>query len=207
MAIWTPKPSGGKAKPTYAPGEGRRHSRETGVEREREHAANERAHPAQESPLTADEERSRLPELRRLVRLMDEAVGVPGTRIRLGLDALLGLVPGVGDVVGAVVSGRVLLASARLGVPAPVLARMAGNMAIDALVGEIPLLGDLFDIGWKANRRNLDLLERHLADPEGTRRGSRRLVVTAVVLAVLTPLLALTGMVWLIVTLARALPL
>jgi hypothetical protein len=138
---------------------------------------------------------------------MDEAVGVPGTRIRLGLDALLGLVPGVGDVVGAVVSGRVLLASARLGVPAPVLARMAGNMAIDALVGEIPLLGDLFDIGWKANRRNLDLLERHLADPEGTRRGSRRLVVTAVVLAVLTPLLALTGMVWLIVTLARALPL
>ena len=157
--------------------------------------------------MTADEERSRLPELRRLVRLMDEAVGVPGTRIRLGLDALLGLVPGVGDVVGAVVSGRVLLSAARLGVPAPVLARMAGNMAIDALVGEIPLLGDLFDIGWKANRRNLDLLERHLADPEGTRRGSRRLVVTAVVLAVLTPLLALTGMVWLIVTLARALPL
>jgi len=160
----------------------------------------------QEAGLPLDDERSRLPELRRLVRLMDEAVGVPGTSIRFGLDALLGLVPGLGDVVGAAVSGRVLVAAARLGVAGSVLARMVGNMAIDALVGEIPLLGDLFDVGWKANRKNLDLLERHLADPEGTRRGSRRLVTAAVVLAVATPVLALAGAAWLIITLARALP-
>jgi hypothetical protein len=103
---------------------------------------------------------------------MDQAVGIPGTRIRLGADALVGLIPGVGDVVGGAVSGWFIVSGARLGAPPAVLARMALNVGIDALVGVVPLLGDLFDIGWKANLRNLALLEAHLADPRGTRRRS-----------------------------------
>jgi hypothetical protein len=119
----------------------------------------------------------RLPErLVQLVWLLDDAFRIPGTQRRIGLDALLGLLPGGGDVVGAAVSGWIVVESARLGASPRVLARMLGNVALDALVGVVPLLGDLFDFGWKANRRNLTLLERHLTDPHALRRSSRLLV-------------------------------
>jgi hypothetical protein len=104
---------------------------------------------------------------------MDRAFRIPGSPIRVGLDALIGLLPGVGDVLGGAVSTWFLLTAARLGAPPPLLARMGLNVAIDALLGAVPLLGDLFDVGWKANVRNLALLEAHLADPHGTRRRSR----------------------------------
>jgi hypothetical protein len=132
---------------------------------------------------------------------MDSAVGIPGTRLRFGLDALLGLVPGVGDVVGAAAAGYVVLAAARLGAPASVLVRMLLNVGIDTVVGSVPLLGDLFDLGFRSNSRNVALLERHLADPRGARAASRSVVV-GVLLGL--ALLAAAG-VFLVVVLARAL--
>ncbi|MSR35165.1 MAG: DUF4112 domain-containing protein [Gemmatimonadetes bacterium] len=117
---------------------------------------------------------------------MDEALAVPGTSLRVGLDSLLGLIPGVGDLAGGVASSWFLVVAARLGAPPAVLARMGLNIGVYALIGVIPFLGDLFDFGWKANRKNLGLLERHLADPLATSRLSRAVVggALAAVLAV-----------------------
>lgn len=114
---------------------------------------------------------ARVGQLRHLARLWDELVPLPFLRRRIGLDALVGLVPGVGDVAGALVAGWGLLVALRLRAPASVLGRMLFNIALDALLGAIPLLGDLFDVGWHAQTRNVALLERWLADPG---RASRR---------------------------------
>ena len=123
--------------------------------------------------------------LRSLARLLDTAVGIPGTNIRFGLDSLIGLVPGLGDVAGAAMSGYIVLAAARLGAPTPVLVRMVANVAIDAAVGTVPVLGDLFDVGWKANTKNTALLDRHLGDPVGTKRASLGAVAGVIALLVL----------------------
>jgi hypothetical protein len=112
--------------------------------------------------------------LRGLTRLLDSAFQIPGTRYRIGLDALVGVVPGIGDVIGAFFSAFIVWQAARMGVSTATLVRMMGNVAVDTIVGEVPLLGDLFDAGWKANTRNLALLEGHLEQPAATRRGSRR---------------------------------
>lgn len=111
-----------------------------------------------------------------LVRLWDEAVRLPILGWRIGLDAIVGLVPGAGDLIGALVSSWVVIVAARLGVGTPTLIRMALNVGIDALVGAVPLLGDLFDIGWKANRRNYDLLERWRRSPGAVHRSSALVV-------------------------------
>ena len=118
--------------------------------------------------------------VRLLARAMDSAIRIPGTGIRLGLDSIVGLVPGAGDLVSSLMSGYIVLASARMGVPAPVVARMILNLGVDTLVGSVPLIGDLFDVGFKANIRNAALLDRHLADPLATRRTSRTAVLAAV---------------------------
>ena len=146
-------------------------------------------------PPTAD---PRLASLRTLARALDSAVGIPGTSLRVGGDALLGLVPVVGDLAGAALSGYVVLSAARMGVSKAVLARMVGNVGLDALVGAVPLLGDFFDVGWKANTRNVALLERALAEPAPVRRESG-VRVAAVVVALLA--LAAAGValsVWLV---------
>jgi hypothetical protein len=117
-----------------------------------------------------------------VARVLDDLVRVPGTRRRVGVDPVLGLLPGVGDWVGWAASAHLLVAGARLGAPATVILRMAGNALVDAAVGAVPLLGDLFDLGWKANRRNLVLLERLVAQPAATVRASR--MVVGMVLAV-----------------------
>jgi hypothetical protein len=102
------------------------------------------------------------PWLERLVFLLDQAIGIPGTRWRIGLDGIAGLLfPGAGDAAGALVSAALVLLAARQGVPRVVVGRMVFNVALDAVIGAIPLLGDLFDFAWKANTRNLQLLERH----------------------------------------------
>lgn len=136
---------------------------------------------------------SRLDRLRRLARVWDAGIRVPGTGWAIGLDPLVGLLPGLGDAVGAAVACYVLVQSARCGASGAVLMRMVGNIAIDALVGSVPLVGDLFDAGWKANLRNVALLERYLADPAGVRRASGRLlagVFAAAALSVLSALVA-----------------
>ena len=133
-----------------------------------------------------------LEPLRTVARWMDHAVRIPGTSVRLGLDAVFGLFPGIGDALGAVVSAWFLVEGIRLGAPPALLARMGMNIGIDALLGAVPLLGDLFDIGWRANARNLALLEGHMADPHRTRRRSAWVVAgsASAVAAALTLLLA-----------------
>jgi hypothetical protein len=117
-----------------------------------------------------------LARARALTRLLDSAARVPGTSMRFGLDPVLGLVPGLGDVAGAALSGYVVLLASRLGAPTTVIVRMLGNVVIDTVGGTVPVIGDLFDAGWKANTRNLTLLERHLGRPESTKRASRAVV-------------------------------
>ena len=128
---------------------------------------------------------------RALARVMDELVRIPGTRIRFGLDALIGLIPGAGDVVTSGVSAYVLLAATRLGAPPSVLARMTGNILLDLLVGAIPVVGDLFDVGWKANTRNVALLEQVRADPRAARRSSRAVLAVALTTIALVLVLAI----------------
>jgi hypothetical protein len=122
-----------------------------------------------------------LARARTMTRLLDSVIRVPGTRIRLGLDPLLGLIPGIGDLAGAALSGHLVLLAARLGAPRAVLMRMLANVAIDTVGGTVPVLGDLFDVGWKANTRNLALLEEHLGQPASAPRASRTAVVITIV--------------------------
>jgi hypothetical protein len=117
-----------------------------------------------------------LERLRSLSRLLDTALPVPGTRYRFGLDAVIGLVPFIGDAVGALFSIYIVFQAGRLGAPKSTLLRMIGNVGLDTLVGEIPLLGDLFDFGFKSNTRNLALLEHHLEQPAAARGQSRRVL-------------------------------
>jgi hypothetical protein len=129
--------------------------------------------------------------LARYAHLLDAAVRIPGTSIRLGLDSLLGLLPGGGDLAGAILSAGVVLAAARRGAPAPVLARMTWNVVVDAVLGAVPLLGDVVDVGWKANLRNVRLLEEHLQAPGRVEKRSRAaLVGVGAALAVVVALLA-----------------
>jgi hypothetical protein len=102
------------------------------------------------------------PRVEQLTRLLDDAFQIPGTSIRFGLDSLIGLVPGLGDTVTAVIGLLMLQEAKRLGVSRGKRARMVGNYVLDLLVGAIPLLGDLWDLGFKANRRNLRLIQAHL---------------------------------------------
>ena len=127
-----------------------------------------------------------LAHLRRATTLLDDGIRLPGTSFRFGLDPLLGLVPGVGDVAGATLSAAIITAAVRHGVSRFTLVRMAGNVALDATLGIVPLLGDLFDAAWKANRRNLILLERHLSESPTAARADRHFV-----LAITTALVAL----------------
>jgi len=103
--------------------------------------------------------------LQRVEFLLDEAFRIPGTRIRFGIDGIIGLVPGIGDVLAGILSLIIPLAAWIRGVPYVTLIRMAVNLGIGVLVGTIPIFGDAFDIVWKANRRNYRLLTRHLGEP------------------------------------------
>lgn len=110
--------------------------------------------------LTPQERKRIIRRLRWLTRALDSAVRVPGTTWRLGLDPLLGLVPGAGDVVSAALSVYMILEARRLGASRQVLVRMAGNVALDLLAGSVPVVGDLFDFAFKANARNWKILEQ-----------------------------------------------
>jgi hypothetical protein len=140
---------------------------------------------------------------RALARLLDSAVTVPGTNIRVGADSLIGLIPGLGDIAGAVLSGYIVLVATRLGAPASVVARMLLNIGVDTVVGSVPVLGDLFDVAWKSNQMNVALLERHLGAPIATRRTSRWLVTGVIVVAIGLFVLAGVGVIALIRALLR----
>jgi hypothetical protein len=122
--------------------------------------------------------------LARLAWLLDNSIALPGTRFRIGLDAIVGLIPGLGDLLGVLASSYIVREAARLGAPPSVLTRMAFNVAVEGIVGLVPILGDVFDAVWKANQRNYTLLEEHIANPKRTARSSR-LFVTLLITAVI----------------------
>lgn len=122
-----------------------------------------------------------LARLRRYAYWLDSGIPLPGLPWRIGFDSLLGLVPGVGDATGALLGGWILIEAARLKVSAATLARLFLNLALDATVGSIPLLGDLFDFVWKSNQRNLAILERHQHDPARAGRADRVFVAVLLV--------------------------
>jgi hypothetical protein len=100
--------------------------------------------------------------LRRFVRLLDDGFRIPIIGYRVGLEPLLGLIPFVGDVTGFALSGYLIFRASRLGAPRSLISKMLMNALIDTVIGSIPVLGDIFDFVWKANRRNLELFEQHL---------------------------------------------
>lgn len=110
------------------------------------------------------EEAEALSRVERLAWLMDSAFRLPGTNRRCGLDAIVGLVPGIGDTVTTALGGWIVWQAWRLGVPRDVLGRMIGNVCLDATVGAVPLLGDAWDFWFKSSRRNMELLQRHLRE-------------------------------------------
>jgi hypothetical protein len=113
-------------------------------------------------PGISPDERGALERTRTVARLLDEAIPVPGTDYRIGLDPLIGLLPVSGDVVTGAVGLYIVAEAARVGAPRDVLGRMVGNIAIDVAIGSIPAIGDLFDAAWKANVKNVELFEEHL---------------------------------------------
>lgn len=123
-----------------------------------------RSSPAQPQGLSRSVQGQRLEQLRRLSHLLDNAIALPGTNYRIGLDPFLGLVPGAGDVAGTALSAYIVVQAARWQLPAGTLLRMLWNVGLDWLLGTVPVLGDLVDVGWKANARNVALLEAHLRD-------------------------------------------
>ena len=133
-----------------------------------------------------------LKHLGRLARLMDAQFRIPGTDIRFGLDGLIGLIPGAGDLSTFAVSGYMLWVMANNGASGFVLARMVVNILIDALLGSIPLIGDLFDIAFKANLRNMRLMQEHYE--EGRHHGSAWKVIVPVLVILF---LIIVGIIWL----------
>ena len=123
--------------------------------------------------------------LQQLAWLLDSSIPVPGTKLTVGVDALVGLFPVIGDLIGVAFSSYILSQAARLGAPRSVLWRMAFNIALEGVVGIVPLAGDLFDAAFKANQRNVILLEAWLDQPRRTERSTQAfaaLLICALVL-------------------------
>ena len=124
--------------------------------------------PIQNSPTNTSNksQAASLRRLRRISHLLDNAIPIPGTKHRIGLDPILGLIPGGGDLVGSIFAGYVVFKSAQMGVPQETLLKMAANIVFDTVAGTVPVAGDLFDVAWKANVKNIELLDAHLGSPE-----------------------------------------
>lgn len=149
---------------------------------------------------TAADDEAAQRRLRRLAWLLDNSIPLPGG-YRIGLDGLIGLLPGIGDAAGALVSSYLVVEAARLGASKALLLRMAFNVLLETVIGAIPFAGDLFDFVYKANLRNLRLLEQHARDPAGSARSNR-----AVAAAIVLGMLVLLGLaVWGVATLLGAL--
>ena len=132
-----------------------------------------------------------LKHLETLAKLLDAQFRIPGTDFRFGLDGIIGLIPGAGDLSTFAVSGYMVLILARNGASGYVLARMVLNILIDAVIGAIPLIGDLFDIAFKANMRNMKLMQEHYR--EGRHRGGAAKIVVPVLILVF---LIIAAIIW-----------
>lgn len=141
-------------------------------------------------------------DVRQLADLFDSRFRIPGTRQTFGVDAVLGLVPGIGDVVGLAAGGVVITNAVRLGARGWTLVQMLVNVVLDATIGSVPVAGTVFDVFYKANNRNVALLEEHVRDARAARTQARRTVlrsITAVVVVtVVVAVVLVVGMVWLL---------
>ena len=138
--------------------------------------------------ILAEDAASRARRVQALARLLDNSISIPGTNWKIGFDAIVGLIPGIGDLIGAVLSGYIVLEAARADIPSFTLARMLLNVGVDTLVGAVPALGDVFDAAWKANVKNAALLERHLVvrgDVSHRKRNAAGAILLAVIVLVL----------------------
>jgi hypothetical protein len=120
---------------------------------------------------------AKLEHLRSLSVLWDESLRIPGTNFRIGLEAIIGFLPFGGDAIGILLSCYILFHAVQFGLPQSILLRMALNILIDGVIGIVPIIGDLFDSIWKANTRNVNLLERHLQNPRSSHSANRRFIV------------------------------
>jgi hypothetical protein len=134
---------------------------------------------------------SRTRRVRLLARLLDSSISIPGTGWKIGLDPIVGLIPGIGDLVGAVLSGYIILEAVHAEVPTFTLVRMLVNVGIDTVLGAVPALGDVFDAAWKSNLMNVALLERHLGATGGA--PPKRHNVIGVIVVTLVVLLLIIG--------------
>jgi len=139
----------------------------------------------------------RLAGLRRIAELLDNAFVVPGTSYRVGLDPIIGLIPGFGDLVSPLFAIGMLLQARDLGIPRVVQMRMLINVAIDAVIGVVPVAGDLFDFAWKANEKNMALLELHAREERGGTPGDWAFVALMIVLVVLIGAIPFVLLAWL----------
>lgn len=128
---------------------------------------------ANHSSASLDPRAARLNRLRRLSFLLDNAIGIPGTRFRFGLDPIIGLIPGGGDTAGLILSSFIVLEAAKMGASKSLLGQMAWNILLETLVGSVPVAGDVFDAAWKSNVKNIELLENHLHLPHPMRSRNR----------------------------------
>ncbi len=131
-----------------------------------------------------------------LAKLMDSQFRIPGTTIRFGIDAIIGLIPGIGDIGGLMVSGYMIAVLATNGASGFVLARIILNVLIDTLFGAIPILGDIFDVAFKSNQRNMRLVHQHYL--EGRHQGGAWKVI---VLFLLLLVLIFVGIIWFVYSL------
>ena len=147
-------------------------------------------------PVLTPQQRS-VPELQwvdSMARLLDTRFRIPGTNIRFGLDFLLGLVPFAGDTLTMLMSGGLVVAMARHGVSGKVLAKMLGNVALDATIGAIPIIGDLFDLTYKANYRNLQLMREYY--DEGRHQGSAKPYIIGALIGVIVIVAVVVFLIW-----------
>ena len=149
-----------------------------------------------QDPEWESRERTRA-NVRQLAWLMDTAFVIPGTKFRVGLDAIIGLIPFAGDLIGMAVSSYLIMTAARLGVPRSVIMRMLMNTGTDVALGAVPLAGDVLDAAWRANARNAALLERSLDDPKSTGRSSFWLMVGLAALLLAMTVGTITLAIWL----------
>ncbi|MDY7105305.1 MAG: DUF4112 domain-containing protein [Actinomycetota bacterium] len=143
--------------------------------------------------------------LRAWAHMLDSSIRIPGTGRSFGIDAVLGVLPGLGDAAGLVLAAVIIADGIRLGAKPATILRMLLNAGVDTTLGSVPLIGTLFDAAYKSNQRNVRLLEQHVLDPDGTAAAAKRSLVTVAIAIVALFVLVLAGAVAIILLVVRAL--
>ena len=135
----------------------------------------------------------KLIRLKRLSERLDNTFTIPGTKYKIGIEALIGAVPIIGDLIGGILASYIMYSGMKMGAPPRIITRMAVNIAIDFAIGSIPIIGDLFDLVWKANRKNVELIEDATLDDKEEQK-LNYLIITALILVLLGILLLILTM-------------